>query len=59
MVIGAVKGYLHDLGKNLVAPIVEGAALNVVDVGNHLSPEAFVAAAKQHDADVFGRRPCS
>ncbi len=54
VVIGAVKGDLHDIGKNLVALMLEGAGFNVIDLGTDVSPEAFVAAAQEHDADVVG-----
>jgi len=54
VVIGAVKGDLHDIGKNLVALMLEGAGFTVVDLGTDVSPEAFVAAAKEHDADIVG-----
>ncbi len=54
VVIGAVKGDLHDIGKNLVALMLEGAGFTVVDLGTDVSPEAFVAAAKENDADVVG-----
>jgi 5-methyltetrahydrofolate--homocysteine methyltransferase len=54
VVIGAVKGDLHDIGKNLVVLMLEGAGFNVVDLGNDVAPEAFVAAASEHKADVVG-----
>ncbi len=54
VVIGAVKGDLHDIGKNLVALMLEGAGFNVVDLGTDVTPEAFVAAAREHDADIIG-----
>ncbi len=54
VVIGAVKGDLHDIGKNLVVLMLEGAGFNVVDLGNDVAPEAFVAAATEHEADVVG-----
>jgi 5-methyltetrahydrofolate--homocysteine methyltransferase len=54
VVIGAVKGDLHDIGKNLVALMLEGAGFNVVDLGSDVSPEAFVKAAQEHDADIVG-----
>ena len=54
VVIGAVKGDLHDIGKNLVVLMLEGAGFNVVDMGNDVAPEAFVAAATEHKADVVG-----
>lgn len=45
--IGTVKGDLHDIGKNLVAMMLEGAGFTVVDLGIDVSPEAFVQAAKE------------
>jgi 5-methyltetrahydrofolate--homocysteine methyltransferase len=44
VVIGAVKGDLHDIGKNLVAMMLEGAGFEVVDLGTDVSPDRFVAA---------------
>jgi len=54
VVMGAVKGDLHDIGKNLVVLMLEGAGFTVVDLGNDVAPEAFVAAAKEHEAVVVG-----
>jgi 5-methyltetrahydrofolate--homocysteine methyltransferase len=54
VVMGAVKGDLHDIGKNLVVLMLEGAGFTVVDLGNDVAPEEFVAAAKQHDAAIIG-----
>jgi 5-methyltetrahydrofolate--homocysteine methyltransferase len=45
VVIGTVKGDLHDIGKNLVAMMLEGAGFEIVDLGTDVTPEAFVAAA--------------
>jgi 5-methyltetrahydrofolate--homocysteine methyltransferase len=50
--IGTVKGDLHDMGKNLVGMMLEGAGFTVKDLGVDVSPEAFVAAAD--DVDVIG-----
>ncbi|MBI2915130.1 MAG: corrinoid protein [Firmicutes bacterium] len=47
--IGTVKGDLHDIGKNLVAMMVEGAGFEVVDLGVDVSPEKFVEAVNQHN----------
>ena len=52
VVIGTVKGDLHDIGKNLVAMMMEGAGLTVVDLGVDVEAEKFVAAAKDNSADV-------
>ena len=53
-VIGTIKGDLHDIGKNLVAMMWKGANIEVVDLGTNVSPEAFVAAAKEHGASIVG-----
>ncbi|HTX70565.1 MAG TPA: corrinoid protein [Thermoleophilia bacterium] len=52
VVIGAVEGDVHDIGKSLVALMLDGAGFEVHDLGVDVSPDAFVAAAKEHDADV-------
>ena len=52
VVIGTVKGDLHDIGKNLVAMMMEGAGLTVVDLGVDVDSEKFVEAAKDNNADV-------
>ena len=54
VVIGTVQGDLHDIGKNLVAMMLKGANFGVIDLGTNVSPEAFVAAAKEHDVQVIG-----
>jgi len=54
IVIGTVKGDLHDIGKNLVSAMLEGAGFEVVDLGSDVSPEQFVAAVEEHDADLLG-----
>jgi 5-methyltetrahydrofolate--homocysteine methyltransferase len=53
-VLGTVKGDLHDIGKNLVGMMAEGAGFNVVDLGTDTSAEKFVAAAREHRASVVG-----
>jgi len=53
-VVGTVKGDLHDIGKNLVCMMLEGAGLKVVDVGIDVPPEKFVEAAKENKAHVIG-----
>ncbi len=53
VVIGTVKGDLHDIGKNLVKMMMEGKGLEVIDLGVDVSPEQFVEAAKEHDADII------
>ena len=52
VVIGTVKGDLHDIGKNLVSMMVEGAGFNVIDLGVDVDTDKFVSAAKIHNADV-------
>ena len=53
-VIGTVKGDLHDIGKNLVGMMFEGAGFQVIDLGIDLEPAAFVEAIKEHKASLFG-----
>jgi len=53
-VIGTVKGDLHDIGKNLVGMMLEGAGLKVVDLGIDVEPQKFVDAAKENNAAVVG-----
>jgi 5-methyltetrahydrofolate--homocysteine methyltransferase len=53
-VIGTVAGDLHDIGKNLVAMMWKGANFDVVDLGTNVSPEKFVQAVKENEADVVG-----
>jgi 5-methyltetrahydrofolate--homocysteine methyltransferase len=53
-VLGTIRGDLHDIGKNLVAMMWRGADIEVVDLGTDVSPEQFVAAAREHRADVIG-----
>jgi 5-methyltetrahydrofolate--homocysteine methyltransferase len=53
-VIGTVQGDLHDIGKNLVAMMWKGANFGVVDLGTNVSPDRFVAAAKDNKANVVG-----
>lgn len=54
VVIGSVQGDLHDIGKNLVGIMLKGAGFEVIDLGNDVAAEKFVAAAKSHDACVIG-----
>ena len=53
-VIGTVKGDLHDIGKNLVKMMVEGAGFEVVDLGTDVPPEKFVAAVREHQPKLVG-----
>jgi 5-methyltetrahydrofolate--homocysteine methyltransferase len=55
IVIGTVQGDLHDIGKNLVAMMLQGAGFEVVDLGVDVSPEKFVAAVKTHQPNLVGR----
>lgn len=52
VVVGTVKGDLHDIGKNLVAAMLEGGGYEVVDLGVNVSPEQFVAAVKEKGAQI-------
>ena len=52
VVIGTVKGDFHDIGKNLVAAMLEGGGFEVVDLGVDVSPEKFVAAAQEQTGTV-------
>ena len=54
IVIGTVKGDLHDIGKNLVGMMMEGAGIEVIDLGIDQSPEKFVAAVKEHKPQLIG-----
>lgn len=53
VVIGTVKGDLHDIGKNLVAMMLEGGGYEVIDLGVDVAPEKFVSAAVENNADVI------
>jgi methylmalonyl-CoA mutase cobalamin-binding domain/chain len=53
-VMGTVKGDVHDIGKNLVNIMLEGAGFQVVDLGVQVAPEKFVEAVHEHRADVVG-----
>jgi len=52
VVIGTVKGDLHDIGKNLVASMLEGGGFEVIDLGVDVSPEAFVTTVKERGAEI-------
>lgn len=54
VVIGTVKGDLHDIGKNLVAMMLEGAGFEIVDLGTDVSAEKFVQAVKDHQPVLIG-----
>lgn len=52
--IGTVKGDIHDIGKNLVGMLMEGAGFEVIDLGVDVSPEKFVEAVKNENPDIMG-----
>jgi 5-methyltetrahydrofolate--homocysteine methyltransferase len=54
VVIGTVKGDMHDIGKNLIAVILEGGGFEVIDLGIDVSPESFTEQAKAHPDAVIG-----
>lgn len=54
LLIGTVKGDLHDIGKNLVCMMAEGAGFKVVDLGVDQPVENYIAAAREHNADIVG-----
>lgn len=54
IVIGTVKGDLHDIGKNLVAMMLESAGFKVINLGIDIAPEKFVDAIKEHQPDIVG-----
>ena len=54
MVIGTVKGDIHDIGKNLVAMMLEGAGFDVYDIGINNAVEDYVAALERHKPDILG-----
>lgn len=53
VVIGTVKGDLHDIGKGLVASMMEGGGFDVIDLGVDVSPDRFVAEAQKNNADII------
>jgi 5-methyltetrahydrofolate--homocysteine methyltransferase len=54
VVLGTVKGDLHDIGKNLVAMMLESGGFDVVDLGTNVSTEKFIQAVRQHRPSVVG-----
>ena len=54
MVLGTVKGDIHDIGKNLVGVMMRGAGFEVIDIGIDAPPDKFVAAVRQHRARLVG-----
>jgi len=53
VVIGTVKGDLHDIGKNLVASMLEGCGFEVINLGVDISSEKFIHSIKEHNADIL------
>ncbi|MBQ7045889.1 MAG: corrinoid protein [Clostridia bacterium] len=53
VIIGTVRGDLHDIGKNIVKMMLEGKGLEVIDLGVDVAPEKFTAAAKENNADII------
>jgi len=54
VVIGTVKGDIHDIGKNLVAMMFEGAGFEVIDLGTNTDVDAFLTALGEHEPDILG-----
>ena len=54
MVIGTVKGDIHDIGKNLVAMMLEGAGFDVIDLGINTDVDKFLKAIEEHEPDLLG-----
>lgn len=53
VVIGTVKGDQHDIGKNLVAMMLEGAGFEIIDLGSNVATEKFIAAVQEHQAKIL------
>jgi len=53
-VMGTIKGDLHDIGKNLVAMMLKGANFEIIDLGTNTPADEFLAAAREHQADLIG-----
>ena len=54
VILGTVKGDLHDIGKNLVGMMCEGAGFEIIDLGKDVEPETFVNAVKEHKPNILG-----
>lgn len=54
VVIGTIKGDIHDIGKSIVATMLRAHGFRVVDLGRDVTPSAFVEAAEEHNADIVG-----
>ena len=53
VILGTVKGDLHDIGKNLVGMMFEGAGFNLIDLGTHVDAELFITTAQENNADII------
>jgi len=53
-IVGTVQGDLHDIGKNLVKMMLEGAGFETIDLGTDVSPDEFVAAVREHQPQIVG-----
>lgn len=53
-ILGTVRGDLHDIGKNIVGMMLEGAGLDVIDLGADVAPETFAESVKMHAPDIVG-----
>jgi 5-methyltetrahydrofolate--homocysteine methyltransferase len=54
MVIGTVKGDIHDIGKNLVGMMMEGAGFEVIDLGINVDADTYIDAMEEHEANILG-----
>ncbi len=54
ILMGTVKGDLHDIGKNLVSMLCEGAGFEIIDLGFNVDPEKFIAGIKEHQPNIVG-----
>ncbi len=54
VIVGTVKDDLHDIGKNLVAMMLEGAGFEVINLGVNVDPDKFIAAIKEYEPDIVG-----
>ena len=54
MVIGTVKGDIHDIGKNLVGMMMEGAGFEVIDLGINVEADTYIKAIEEHEANILG-----
>jgi 5-methyltetrahydrofolate--homocysteine methyltransferase len=54
IVLGTVKGDIHDIGKNIVATFLKGIGFNVIDLGEDVPDEKFIEAVKENQADILG-----